>query len=187
MSKIEAERFELAREDFDAREAVSAVLRLMRGQADRARIQLRGVLPKEPLMVDADRRALKQITLNLISNALKFTPAEGQVTVDLHATDETMELVVSDTGAGIGPEDLKRIGRPYEQAGDAQARAAGTGLGLSLVRAFAELHGGQMTIDSKLGEGTRVTVSLPVLLRDEPASPPIPRPDGQPDNQATIH
>jgi cell cycle sensor histidine kinase DivJ len=187
MSKIEAERFELAREDFDAREAVSAVLRLMRGQADRARIQLRGVLPKEPLMVDADRRALKQITLNLISNALKFTPAEGQVTVDLHATDETMELVVSDTGAGIGPEDLKRIGRPYEQAGDAQARAAGTGLGLSLVRAFAELHGGQMTIDSKLGEGTRVTVSLPVLLRDEPAPPPIPQPDGQPDNQATIH
>lgn len=183
MSKIEAERFELAREEFDAREAVSAVLRLMRGQADRARIQLRGVLPKEPLMVDADRRALKQITLNLISNALKFTPAEGQVTVALHEVGEAMELVVSDSGAGIGPEDLKRIGRPYEQAGDAQARSAGTGLGLSLVRAFAELHGGQMIIESQLGEGTQVTVSLPVLLREAP----LPGPVAQPESQATIH
>lgn len=183
MSKIEAERFELAREEFDAREAVSAVLRLMRGQADRARIQLRGVLPKEPLMVDADRRALKQITLNLISNALKFTPADGQVTVALHEVGEAMELVVSDTGAGIGPEDLKRIGRPYEQAGDAQARSAGTGLGLSLVRAFAELHGGEMIIESQVGEGTQVTVSLPVVLREAP----LPAPAPQPESQATIH
>ncbi|MFC3079901.1 sensor histidine kinase [Phenylobacterium terrae] len=183
MSKIEAERFELAREEFDAREAVSAVLRLMRGQADRARIQLRGVLPKEPLMVDADRRALKQITLNLISNALRFTPAEGQVTVALHEVGEAMELVVSDTGAGIGPEDLKRIGRPYEQAGDANARAGGTGLGLSLVRAFAELHGGEMIIESRVGEGTQVTVSLPVLLRETP----VPAPVAPVESQATIH
>ncbi|MDP3176097.1 MAG: histidine kinase dimerization/phospho-acceptor domain-containing protein, partial [Phenylobacterium sp.] len=72
MSKIEADRYELAREEFDAREAVSAVLRLMRGQADRAGVQLRGVLPREPLEADADRRAVKQIVMNLISNALKF-------------------------------------------------------------------------------------------------------------------
>jgi cell cycle sensor histidine kinase DivJ len=184
MSKIEAERFELAREEFDAREAVSAVLRLMRGQADRARIQLRGVLPKEPLMVDADRRAIKQITLNLISNALRFTPADGQVTVALHEVGDAMELVVSDTGAGIGPEDLKRIGRPYEQAGDANARAGGTGLGLSLVRAFAELHGGEMIIESQPGEGTQVTVSLPVLLREHP---PVPAAVPPVESQATIH
>src|SRR5690606_32212975 len=131
MSKIEAERFELAREEFDARDAVSAVLRLMRGQADRAAVQLRGVLPREPLDVDADRRAVKQIALNLISNALKFTPRNGAVTVTLQAVDGALELVVADTGVGIAPDDLQRIGRPFEQAGDAEKRAAGTGLGLS--------------------------------------------------------
>jgi len=169
MSKIEAERYELAREAFDAREAVSAVLRLMRGQADRAGVQLRGVLPREPLDVDADRRALKQITLNLISNALKFTPKDGSVTVTAQAGGDAFELVVADTGVGISAEDMARLGNPYEQAGGAEERAAGTGLGLSLVRAFSRLHGGEMTMESRLGEGTTVTVRLPVLL---PAAAP---------------
>lgn len=164
MSKIEAERFELSREVFDGREAVNAVLRLMRGQADRAGVQLRGVLPREPLEIDADRRALKQIALNLVSNALKFTPRHGAVTVGLQAVGGMMELVVADTGMGMSPQDLARVGRPYEQAGDAERRAAGTGLGLSLVRSFAELHGGEMILESVLGEGATVTVRLPVLL-----------------------
>ena len=172
MSKIEAERFELSREAFDGREAVNAVLRLMRGQADRAGVQLRGVLPREPLEIDADRRALKQIALNLVSNALKFTPRNGAVTVGLQAVGGMMELVVADTGMGMSPEDLARVGRPYEQAGDAERRAAGTGLGLSLVRSFAELHGGEMILESAVGEGTTVTVRLPVLL------PPYARPEG---------
>ncbi len=163
MSKIEAERFELVREEFDAREAVSGVLRLMRGQADRAGVQLRGVLPRDPLEVEADRRALKQIALNLISNALKFTPRGGAVTVTTQADGDVLELVVADTGVGISPEDLTRVGRPYEQAGGSEQRAAGTGLGLSLVRAFAELHGGRMEIESRLGEGTTVTVRMPVV------------------------
>src|SRR5438128_8866865 len=81
MSKIEAERFELAIETFDARESVQAVLRLMRGQAERAGVHLREVLPAAPVYADADRRALKQIALNLISNSLKFTPRGGSVTV----------------------------------------------------------------------------------------------------------
>ncbi|WP_374571595.1 sensor histidine kinase [Phenylobacterium sp.] len=164
MSKIEAERFELALEEFDARDAVSAVLRLMRGQADRAGVNLRGVLPREPIEAIADRRALKQISLNLISNALKFTPKDGSVTVTLQPRDDALELVVADTGVGIAPEDLERIGRPYEQAGDYGKRATGTGLGLSLVRAFAQLHGGDMSIESTLGEGTTVTVRMPVLI-----------------------
>ncbi len=167
MSKIEAERFELSLEEFDARDAVNAVLRLIRGQADRAEVQLRGVLPREPLEVNADRRALKQIALNLISNALKFTPKSGSVTVTLQALDGALELAVADTGVGIAPEDLQRLGRPYEQAGDMQQRSIGTGLGLSLVRAFAELHGGLMSIESSLGEGTTVTVRLPVLAPEK--------------------
>ncbi|MGA0605450.1 sensor histidine kinase [Phenylobacterium sp. VNQ135] len=163
MSKIEAERFELAREEFDVRDAVGAVLRLMRGQAERAGVTLRGVLPTEPLEADADRRAIKQITLNLVSNALKFTPRGGTVTVTAQADGDVLELVVTDSGVGIAPDDLERLGRPFEQAGDAQQRAAGSGLGLSLVRAFAALHGGDMTIDSRVGDGTTVTVRMPVL------------------------
>ncbi len=171
MSKIEAERYLLATERFDAREPVSAALRLLRVQADDAGISLRGVLPARALEVDADPRAIKQIVLNLVSNALKFTPKAGQVTVALNGYDDRIELVVADTGVGIAEEDLARLGRPYEQAGDADQRRRGSGLGLSLVRAFAELHGGDMTIESELGEGTSVTVRLPVLAGVE-ARPP---------------
>jgi cell cycle sensor histidine kinase DivJ len=171
MSKIEAERFELAREIFDARDAAGAVIRLMRGQADRAGVTLRGVLPAEPLDVEADRRAVKQIALNLISNALKFTPRSGSVTLTLQAVGDALEIVVSDTGVGIAPDDLARLGRPFEQAGDASQRAAGSGLGLSLVRAFARLHGGDMSLESSVGEGTTVTVRMPVLAPEAPAAP----------------
>ena len=185
MSKIEAERFELQRGVFDAREAVQAAMRLLRVQADSAGVQLRGVLPPGELEVDADRRALKQIVLNLVSNALKFTPRGGQVTVTAHGYDGVLELVVADTGVGISPEDLERLGRPYEQAGGAEQRSRGTGLGLSLVRAFAKLHGGEMVIESRLGAGTTVSVRLPVLLAplrsvvvepmpETPAAPVVP-------------
>jgi cell cycle sensor histidine kinase DivJ len=170
MSKIEAERFELSIETFDARDAVSAVLRLMRGQADRSGVNLRGVLPIGPLYADADKRAVKQIALNLISNALKLTPRGGSVTVTVQGAGDMLELVVADTGVGIAQDDLHRLGRPYEQAGDAEQRAAGSGLGLSLVRAFARLHGGDMTVESAVGEGTTVTIRMPVLsaLIEEP-------------------
>ncbi|HWA60840.1 MAG TPA: HAMP domain-containing sensor histidine kinase [Caulobacteraceae bacterium] len=174
MSKIEAQRYELAREEFDARDAVSASLRLTRVQADQARIHLRGVLPPQPLEVDADRRAIKQIVLNLVANALKFTPPGGQVTVTARADGPMLELIVADTGVGIAPADLERLGRPYEQAGPNAQRAMGTGLGLSLVRAFAELHGGSMALESALGEGTAVTVRMPVMLAADAEAPPPP-------------
>jgi cell cycle sensor histidine kinase DivJ len=168
MSKIEASKYELAIEDFDAREPVAAALRLLRVQADDTGVQLRGVLPAEPLEVRADRRALKQMVLNLVSNALKFTPRGGLVTVSLAAVGgDALELSVADTGIGIAEPDLARLGRPYEQAGDFSQQAQGTGLGLSLVRAFAELHGGEMAIESRLGEGTAVTVRLPVAVAVE--------------------
>ncbi len=164
VSKIDADRYVLAREVFDVREAANAALRILRQQADDAGVQLRGVLPAEPLEVDADRRALKQIVLNLVSNALKFTPAGGSVSVSFAAVAGALEIAVADTGVGIAPEDLARLGRPYEQAGEADDRARGTGLGLSLVKAFARLHGGDMAMESRLGEGTAVTVRLPVLV-----------------------
>ena len=172
VSKIEAERYELSLERFDAREVVSAAIALVRVSADDKGVELSGMLPANPMPVDADRRALKQITLNLLSNAVKFTPAKGSVTVTLEAIGPYLEIVVADTGVGIAPEDLRRLGRPFEQAGAAEQRAQGTGLGLSLVRALAELHGGRMSIESTLGEGAAVTVRLPVVTV---ARAPVPQ------------
>lgn len=163
VSKIEAERYELSIEAFDAREAVSAAVALVRLAATDKGVLLSAVLPPEIVTVDADRRALQQITLNLLSNAIKFTPPAGSVTATLEAVGPYLELVVADTGVGIAPEDLKRLGKPYEQAGGVDQRAQGTGLGLSLARSLSELHGGRMSIDSTLGEGTAVTVRLPVV------------------------
>ncbi len=164
VAKIEAERYTLTLERFDARETLSAAMALVRVHAEEKGVNLSSVLPAEPLEVSADRRALKQITLNLLSNAVKFTPAGGTVTVTAEAMGADLEVVVADTGVGIAPEDVRRLGRPFEQAGGVEQRRQGTGLGLSLVRAFAELHGGRMTIESTLGEGTAVTVRLPVAL-----------------------
>ena len=180
MSKIEAAKYELALEDFDAREPVSAALRLLRVQSDDAGVQLRGVLPAEALEARADRRSLKQIVLNLVSNALKFTPRGGLVTVSLAKVGGgVLELSVADTGIGIAEPDLARLGRPYEQAGDVSQQAQGTGLGLSLVRAFAELHGGDMALESRLGEGTAVTVRLPIAAAgDGPGHEAPPEPPG---------
>jgi cell cycle sensor histidine kinase DivJ len=179
MSKIEADRYQLHLEPFDGRDPVNAALRLVRLQAHESGVALRGIVPSEPLPVRADKRALKQIALNLLSNALKFTHEGGSVTVTLVRAGGAFELTVSDTGVGIAPEDLERIGRPYEQAGDTIQRAQGTGLGLSLVRALAELHGGSVGIESTLGEGTAVTVRLPVMttleaLQLKTAPEPLP-------------
>ena len=174
MSKIEAERFHLDLRRFDAREAVAAALRLTSVQAREVGVQVHEVLQSSPLDVLADERALKQIVLNLVSKALKFTPGGGEVSVTAEAVGENFVLAVVDTGVGIAKEDLARLGRPFEQAGGAESRARGTGLGLSLVRALAELHGGTLEIESALGEGTAVTVRLPVLDKDRTALPPGP-------------
>lgn len=171
VSKIEAERYELSLEKFDAREVLSAAVALVRVQAADRGLELAAVLPADPIPVTADRRALKQIALNLLSNAIKFTQAAGSVTVTADAVGPYLEVVVSDTGVGIAPEDIARLGRPFEQAGGSDQRAQGTGLGLSLVRSLAELHGGRMTVDSTLGEGTAVTVRLPVVALQRPAPP----------------
>lgn len=167
MSRVEAERFELHAEVFDAREAAAAVIRLIRGQMERAGVTFVTQDMRERIEVRADRRALKQMALNLLSNAVKATPPGGRVTLTLRAEGGDLFLGVSDTGRGILPEDLERLGRPFEQAGAPEQKAAGSGLGLSLVKALAGLHGGDLTLRSRPWEGTEAEVRLPVVVADQ--------------------
>jgi cell cycle sensor histidine kinase DivJ len=112
-----------------------------------------------------DPRAFKQIVLNLVSNAIKFTERDGVVTVSAGVEGSRLVLRVSDNGVGIAADDLKRIGDPFFQAGTTyQRRHEGTGLGLSIVKSLVGLHGGEMTVQSKLNEGTTVSVALPLAF-----------------------
>jgi two-component system cell cycle sensor histidine kinase PleC len=117
-------------------------------------------------VVEADYRAVKQILLNLLSNALKFTPRGGRITLSADQCDPSMgrglEISVSDTGVGIAEEDLARLARPFEQIESQHAKTTqGTGLGLALTKSLVELHGGRLAIRSKPGAGTRVSFTLP--------------------------
>ncbi len=163
VSRIDADRYELNCEDLDARDLADASMALVRVQADEKAIELSADLPDEALTVHVDRRAFKQILVNLLSNAVKFTPAHGQITLSAQREQDQLVVKVTDTGVGIAPEDLARLGRPFEQAGDAKQKAQGTGLGLSLARSLAELHGGTLSLESTLGEGTTATLRLPAF------------------------
>jgi len=120
--------------------------------------------PQDLPVMTGDPRAFKQIVLNLVANAIKFTERGGQVTVVAAVSGSQLTLRISDTGVGIAPDDLKRIGAPFFQAGKTyQRRHEGTGLGLSIVNGLVALHLGELTVQSRLGEGTAVTVKLPLV------------------------
>ena len=162
MSKIEAGRFELSEEVFDLEELADQAFRLINLQAERQGVQLSRSIAPSARRIRADKRAVMQILINLLSNGVKFTPAGGAVKVIAEARPRGIELAVSDTGMGIAPEHLKRIGKPFEQVENELTRTKeGTGLGLALVRSLAKLHAGAMTVESQLGEGTTVRVALP--------------------------
>ncbi|MFT6662048.1 MAG: cell cycle sensor histidine kinase DivJ [Maricaulis maris] len=175
MSKIEADRYELVRETFDIGEVVNLSAKMMRLQAEEAGINLKIKRHDGPLLVDGDRKALRQILLNLLSNAVKFTPKGGAIVVMARASGGQLVMAVGDSGVGIDPEETARLGQPYQQAANARdIEKRGTGLGLSLVRALSELHGGSMNIASRKGEGTTVTISLPILAEDKADVEPHP-------------
>ena len=115
-----------------------------------------------PISVVADRRAIKQIIVNLLSNAVKFTPDGGKVVVRTRSLENSIVLMIADTGIGIAPHSLLRLGRPFEQVESQLTKTYhGSGLGLAIARSLTNLHGGSMRLRSKLGTGTVVCVSLP--------------------------
>lgn len=112
------------------------------------------------LFVDADR--IVQAVVNLLANGLKFTPPPGLVHVETRRHDTAVEIAVRDEGPGMTPEDLARLVQPFQQLASAR-KVGGTGLGLVISRAAVEQHGGQLTVDSRVGEGTTFTISLPLV------------------------
>lgn len=163
MSKMESGKFEISPEPFAPRAALLHCCNLLALKARENGIDLITDAPQDLPVMIGDPRAFKQIVLNLVSNAIKFTERGGQVTVAATVSPSHLFLRISDTGVGIAPDDLKRIGAPFFQAGKTyQRRHEGTGLGLSIVKSIVALHLGELTIQSKLGEGTAVTIKLPL-------------------------
>jgi two-component system, cell cycle sensor histidine kinase DivJ len=162
MSKIEAGKFELSEEVFDLSSVAEASVRFLRLPAERAGVALKTSVTPEANFIFADKRAVKQILVNLLSNGVKFTPRGGEVSVRALLDSAGIEITVTDTGVGIPEKDLVRLGQPFEQVeGEHVRKKEGTGLGLSLVKALAGMHGGEAVIESTLGIGTTVRVRLP--------------------------
>jgi signal transduction histidine kinase len=163
MSKIEAGKLELNRERIAMGALVRECVELMSEGAQQGGIVLVADICPGALWADADRRAMKQILLNLLSNAIKFTPAGGRVVAGLRQAQGMAVLWVADTGVGIPADQLYLLGNPFVQLrGDSGASHAGTGLGLALVRALAQMHGGHLRIESVEGTGTTASVEIPV-------------------------
>jgi two-component system, cell cycle sensor histidine kinase DivJ len=175
MSKMEAGNYELAPEPFAPRASLVNCCNLLALKARENGVDLVSRAPDDLPEMSGDPRAFKQIVLNLVSNAIKFTERGGTVMVSAAVEGSRLVLRVTDTGVGIAADDLKRIGDPFFQAGKTyQRRHEGTGLGLSIVKTLVAMHGGEMNVQSKLDEGTTVTVALPLIFTPptlrEPAS-----------------
>jgi two-component system cell cycle sensor histidine kinase PleC len=161
MSKIEAGRIKLDFEEVEIEQVVADAVRVVSGRAQGKRLAL--VCDLAPgIRLRADRRAIKQIALNLLSNAVKFTPDGGRVRVRTRAWGNSVALVFEDTGIGIPPQALNKLGRPFEQVESLLTKThQGSGLGLAIAKSLTELHGGAMRIRSTLDKGTTVMLRFP--------------------------
>jgi signal transduction histidine kinase len=162
LSKVEAGRMELEPADFDLPAAIGNTLILVRERASRHGIVLASAIDERVGTIHGDERKVKQVLLNLLSNALKFTPEGGRIDVSAARRDEVVEVSVSDTGIGIAPEDQDAVFQEFRQVGASEKKAEGTGLGLALARKFIELHGGDIRVMSQLGTGSTFTFTLPL-------------------------
>ena len=172
MSKMESGNFEISPEPFAPRTAMLNCCNLLALKARESGIDLVTRAPEDLPVMTGDPRAFKQIVLNLVANAIKFTERGGTVKVSAAVEGSRLVLRVSDNGVGIAADDLKRIGDPFFQAGKTyQRRHEGTGLGLSIVKSLVGLHAGEMTVQSKLDEGTIVTVALPLAFTPRAGQP----------------
>ncbi len=162
MSKIESGRYTLMSEPFAVADAVAGVERMLKLEAERRDLTLTARVTRSCGMLTADRRAVQQILINLVGNAIKFTEPGGVVTIDARRNGSMIEFRVSDTGIGMTEETIARLGQPFvQEEGHFARRFQGTGLGLCLVKGLVDLHVGTMAVASVPAQGTSVTISLP--------------------------
>ena len=168
MSKIEAGKLELYEECFPLADTAESALRFVKIPAERGGVALKLSIAPGAGTIFADKRAIKQVLINLLTNAIKYTPRGGDVRVKAVRDERGIEITVSDSGIGISAKDLERLGKPFEQVEGEHVRSKeGTGLGLALVKALSALHGGDAVLESVLGEGTTVRIRLPFAAVDE--------------------
>jgi two-component system cell cycle sensor histidine kinase PleC len=163
LSRIEAKRFSLSPTSVALAGELTEIVELMTPTAAKAGVTLSARTPPPGLAAYADARSLRQILLNLVSNAIKFTPSGGEVTLDAAACGAgRVQVTVSDTGIGIAPEHIEHVMQPFGQVDNVFTRTKpGTGLGLPLVKSMGELQGGGFSLESRVGEGTCARVELP--------------------------
>ena len=163
LSKAEAGKLDLSEDLFDVRDTVRAVEAMTGGLRQEAGLSANFMLPEELPLLRADERKTRQVLINLIGNAVKFTPPDGRIEVSVRLDPGGgLAITIADTGIGIPPADLERVLRPFERVDNSLSRKhQGTGLGLPLVKAIMELHGGSIELQSEIGVGTAVTVVFP--------------------------
>jgi signal transduction histidine kinase len=162
LSRLDAGHADLREEEFDPGELISESLRMVVGQAAKAQVALTTHIASSLPHLKADKRRIKQILINLISNALKFTPAGGEVKVTAQLVPGGLAMAVADSGIGIAPDDIPKVMERFGMVDSSMSRQhAGTGLGLPLSKQLAEAHGGSLVLESTLNVGTTVTVTLP--------------------------
>ncbi|WP_349360053.1 PAS domain-containing sensor histidine kinase [Stappia sp.] len=170
MARIEADQVRLVAEPFDARACLDGCRRMMVPEADRAGVRLSTDIPQDLGLFVGDSRACRQIVLNLVANAVKFTPEGGRIVLFARRENGGLAFGVRDTGIGMSAEDVARVTEPFVQASTGLARShEGIGLGLAVVKGLAELHGGRLTLDSRPNEGTCASVFLPARAANAPA------------------
>jgi heavy metal sensor kinase len=164
LARADEGRADLHREPVDLREIIEEAGETGELLAEHAGVGIEIRLPPDPLVVAVDRSRMRQLALNLIENAVKYTPRGGQVSVELGSTDGRVTFSVADTGIGIAPGDLPHVFDRFWRADSARTRTserAGTGLGLAICKWIAEAHGGTIEVQSRPGRGTTFTVGLP--------------------------
>jgi signal transduction histidine kinase/ActR/RegA family two-component response regulator len=178
LSKIEAGKMKLSLDVFDLAPAVDEAMALLRVEAGRKHIELLCDLEEPNLQVLADRSKLKQILYNLLANAVKFTPEGGRVALRSRRAADVLTIAVADTGIGIREEDQDRIFEAFTQVDASYSRKyQGTGLGLTLVKEFVGLHGGRVSLESRLGQGSTFSFTIPNVPSEQ--APPFER-SGEP-------
>jgi len=177
LSKLEAGQMALDETEIDVHAMIDVSVKFIETQARRAGLQLAVSVPSDLPWLWGDERRLQQVLINLLSNAVKFTPRGGQIRVSADKSDSGLAIAVSDTGIGIAPENIPRAMAPFGQVDSALTRKhEGTGLGLPLAKQLIELHGGSFALESAVGIGTTVTLTLPperAIAPPEQAAAPL--------------